>query len=221
MKNFPCVAAFCAALAAPHGAALADAAHSGSTGSAGLSVVLGGVMAVEAVSLASVPERRIQRIAASYAPPGSGGDPRITDAGQLSAMEPPRGEGEWRCLTEALYFEARGEEAVGQYAVAEVILNRVDHAGYPDTVCGVVNQGTGRRHACQFAYTCDGRLEIIHDTAAWNRLGHVARIMLDGAPRDLTHGATHYHATSVTPRWARRYPRTAQYGKHFFYRQQY
>ena len=41
------------------------------------------------------------------------------------------GDAEWQCLTEALYFEARGESLEGQFAVAEVILNRVDSPLYP------------------------------------------------------------------------------------------
>ena len=100
-------------------------------------------------------------------------------------------------------------------------MNRVDHANYPDTVCEVVNQGTGRRYACQFTYTCDGIPEVVTDQRAWNRAGQIARIMMDGAPRNLTAGATHYHADYVNPRWASVYPRTARYGTHIFYRQQY
>jgi hypothetical protein len=152
---------------------------------------------------------------------GGRDDPRIMSEAALDQLRRPRGGREWQCLTEALYFEARGEPLVGQYAVAEVILNRVDHVNYPDSVCDVVTEGTGRRFACQFTYTCDGRPEEMTDPLALHRLGHVARIMLEGAPRDLTGGATHYHADWVTPRWARIYPRTADYGTHIFYRQQY
>ena len=227
---------FCAAAAgllvafAPRAAA--DVTYSSSGVAAGIGPMLGHVMGVEAASLASVPAARLQRLGAPFAPPrgrfgqgrgqGRGGaDPRVMTASGLAALGPSRGNRQWRCLTEALYFEARGEDVAGQYAVAEVILNRVDHANYPGTICEVVNEGTGRRNACQFTYTCDGRPEDVHDTAAWNRLGHIARIMMDGAPRDLTDGATHYHATWVNPNWARVYPRTAQYGGHVFYRQQY
>ena len=124
----------------------------------------------------------------------------------------------WQCLTEALYFEARGESVRGQFAVAEVILNRVDSHAYPDTVCAVVNQGTGRRYQCQFTYTCDGHAERVHERGAWARAGKIARLMLDGAPRALTHGATHYHTKAVSPRWSRAYPRTATIGVHHFYR---
>ena len=124
----------------------------------------------------------------------------------------------WRCLTEAIYFEARGESTRGQFAVAEVILNRVDSRVYPDTVCGVVTQGTGRKYACQFTYTCDGHSEKINEPKAYERVAKVARVMLDGGERALTSGATHYHTKAVNPRWARKFPRTASIGQHLFYR---
>lgn len=127
-------------------------------------------------------------------------------------------DAEWQCLSEALYFEARGESDDGLYAVGEVILNRVDSSAYPDTVCGVVNQGTGRLHACQFSYTCDGRPEVFNNSAAHERTTRIARDLLDGAPRDLTDGATHYHMYTVSPSWSRRFPRTTTIGVHHFYR---
>ncbi|WP_138468111.1 cell wall hydrolase [Poseidonocella sp. HB161398] len=126
---------------------------------------------------------------------------------------------EWHCLSEALYFEARGESVKGQFAVAEVILNRVKSNAYPDTVCGVVNQGTGRINACQFSYTCDGRAEVIGEKKAWKQVSKVAALMLRGAKSNLTKGATHYHTSAVRPRWARIFPRTASIGVHYFYRQ--
>jgi spore germination cell wall hydrolase CwlJ-like protein len=129
------------------------------------------------------------------------------------------GGAEWRCLSEALYFEARGESVRGIFAVAEVILNRVDSSSYPNSVCGVINQGTGRQFACQFTYTCDGRAEVVNEPAAFARVAQVARILIDGAPRDLTGGATHYHTRAVSPSWSRRFPRTATIGSHHFYRQ--
>ncbi|ETX16647.1 cell wall hydrolase SleB [Roseivivax halodurans JCM 10272] len=119
----------------------------------------------------------------------------------------------WQCLTEALYFEARGETLRGQFAVAEVILNRVDSPRYPGTVCGVVNQ------SCQFSYTCDGHPESMSETAARAQVGKVAALMLEGAPRELTEGATHYHTVAVNPRWASEFPMTTQIGVHRFYRQ--
>ncbi len=136
----------------------------------------------------------------------------------LSAQPIPKQDAQWNCLTEALYFEARGETVQGQFAVAEVILNRVDHPRFPNTICGVINQGTGKKYACQFTYTCDGREEVINERAIHDRLGRIARAMMDGAPRDLTHGATHYHTTAVAPRWASKFQKTASIGVHRFYR---
>lgn len=132
----------------------------------------------------------------------------------------PKGKGgkQWGCLAQALYFEARGESIKGQVAVAEVIMNRVDSSRFPDTVCGVVNQGTGRKYACQFTYTCDGRAEHINEPAAYARVGKIARAMLSGLPRALTHGATHYHTTAVSPKWARVFDHTTTIGVHKFYR---
>ena len=143
----------------------------------------------------------------------------LYDTATLDSMPSASGGAQWECLAEALYFEARGESLKGQFAVGEVILNRVDSSSYPNSVCGVVNQGTGRLHACQFSYTCDGRAEAINERGAWEEVGKVARLLLDGAPRDLTAGATHYHTRNVNPSWARRFPQTAAIDSHLFYRQ--
>ncbi|WP_171006783.1 cell wall hydrolase [Shimia litoralis] len=130
-----------------------------------------------------------------------------------------KGDAEWQCLSEALYFEARGESVKGQFAVAEVIMNRVDHDYYPSSLCGVIKQGTGRKYQCQFTFTCDGVSEKINEPAAYDRVGKVARLIIDGAPRELTSGATHYHTKAVNPSWARKFKRTATIGVHHFYRQ--
>ncbi len=127
---------------------------------------------------------------------------------------------EWQCLSEALYFEARGESVKGQFAVAEVIMNRAGHASFPNSVCGVINQGTasGRKYQCQFTYNCDGVSNKIREQAAYERVGKVASLLLDGAPKQLTDGATHYHTKAVNPRWSRTFARTTTIGVHHFYR---
>jgi len=137
---------------------------------------------------------------------------------ELDARPVATGGADWQCLSEALYFEARGEALKGQIAVAEVILNRVDSKKFPSSVCGVIRQGTGRKHACQFSYTCDGLPEHIREPAAYERVGKVARMMLDGAPRGLSGGALFYHTTAVNPRWARVFQRTTRLGVHLFYK---
>lgn len=133
----------------------------------------------------------------------------------LMSRPAPEGDAEWQCLTEALYFEARGESLEGQIAVAEVILNRVDSPLYPRTVCGVVKQRGGG--GCQFSYVCNGRTKMREKGAA-DLAGRIARAMLDGAPRILTDGATHFHTRAVRPSWSKRFPKTAAIGAHLFYR---
>jgi spore germination cell wall hydrolase CwlJ-like protein len=93
----------------------------------------------------------------------------------LMAQPTPTGGADWQCLTEALYFEARGESLQGQIAVAEVILNRVDSPLYPRTVCGVVKQrGSG---GCQFSYICDGRTDRMRERQAADVAGRIAQAM--------------------------------------------
>ena len=124
-----------------------------------------------------------------------------------------------RCLQEAIYHEARGEDILGQYAVAEVILNRVDLPNFPDDVCGVVRQNAHRTNACQFSYACNGRSLEMRDADARRLAGAIAQVLLSGAPRELTEGATHFHTTAVRPSWAARFHQTARYGAHVFYRE--
>jgi spore germination cell wall hydrolase CwlJ-like protein len=136
----------------------------------------------------------------------------------LDAQPKAKGGDEWRCLAEALYFEARGETVKGQFAVAEVILNRVESQRFPSSACGVIHQGTGKKYQCQFTYTCDGHKEVIREQQAYERVAKVARAALDGRAPDLTEGATHYHTRAVNPAWARTYTKTAEIGFHIFYR---
>lgn len=189
-----------------------------------LNATFASVMGTERSALRSLSPGRVRALggpftgngAASAHGEGDGDAPY--SAAELDAMPTARGNRQWGCLTEALYFEARGEITAGQFAVAEVILNRVDSPDYPDTICGVVNEGANQRNACQFSYRCDGIPEVVREPAIQRRLGKIARIMMDGGPRNLTGGATNYHAVSVSPSWARVYPQTAQIGDHLFYR---
>ena len=123
-----------------------------------------------------------------------------------------------QCLAEAIYFEARGEPLHGQFAVAEVILNRVEASEFPDSVCTVVRQGARSGGACQFSFACDGNSLRMHEREAHRQAAKIADLMLRGAPRALTDGATHFHARHVNPRWSRVFPRTAEIGAHLFYR---
>lgn len=188
-----------------------------------LSSRLAALLGQEREALAVVPDARMAELTTLPAPAVRNLPTTATNfeysRAYLASVPRQSGGAQWACLTEALYFEARGETVRGLFAVGEVILNRVDSNAYPNSLCGVINQGTGRKHACQFSYTCDGHAEVIHEPAAYTKVGKIARILIDGAPRNLTSGATHYHTKAVSPSWARRFPRTATIGFHYFYRQ--
>ena len=188
-----------------------------------LSARLGQVLGQERQALQIVPDTRLSALTAvpesarRTAIPADG-DAVMTEA-FLSSMTAPTGNAEWECLADALYFEARGESIQGIFAVGEVIMNRVDSAEYPNTICGVVHQGTGKKFACQFTWTCDNNSDAIGNKTAFARVGKVAKLLIDGLPRRLTAGATHYHTKAVHPSWANRFPRVASIGAHVFYKQ--
>jgi hypothetical protein len=123
-----------------------------------------------------------------------------------------------RCLTMAVYYEAASEPDAGQRAVAQVVLNRVAHPAYPDTVCGVVFQGSERRTGCQFSFTCDGALARKPARMWWDRAAAVARAALAGAVYAPVGLATHYHTVQIHPYWADSLDHVGTIGAHRFYR---
>ena len=128
-----------------------------------------------------------------------------------------RARADLECLTGAVYFEARGESAQGQYAVAQVVMNRVKHPAYPKSVCAVVYQGAGRS-GCQFSFACDGSMRKGREAEAWGRARQIAARALAGATVANIGPATHFHTTAVSPMWAPQMMRVAQVGTHVFYR---
>jgi spore germination cell wall hydrolase CwlJ-like protein len=134
-----------------------------------------------------------------------------------AARKPTRAR-ELDCLAEAVYYEARGEDPQGQYAVAQVVMNRVHHPAFPKTVCGVVYQGAGHR-GCQFSFACDGsRSGRRREASAWTRARRVAARALSGVAVAEIGSATHFHTTGVAPAWGPQMRRVAQVGMHIFYR---
>jgi N-acetylmuramoyl-L-alanine amidase len=119
-----------------------------------------------------------------------------------------------RCLAEAVYYEAKGEPRRGQEAVAEVVANRVASRAYPNTFCGVVYQRSGR--VCQFSWACSGRRAP--NGLQWQRANDIAERVVDGWQPRVAVGATHFHATFVSPSWSRVYRRVTSIGGHIFYR---
>ena len=144
------------------------------------------------------------------------------------------------CLAQNVYFEAKSEPLAGQYAVADVVLNRVKDTRYPNTICEVVKEGPikeswkTRQHAdlpddqrvyfpkrnkCQFSWYCDGKPDTIRDGDAWRQAQIVAyRITYNERHRGLTEGATHYHADYVHPKWASTLQLVGRIATHIFYR---
>jgi len=125
---------------------------------------------------------------------------------------------EKQCLAEAVYYEARSETRSGQKAVAEVVLNRVASKHFPNSVCGVVYEGSGRKTGCQFSFTCDGSMDIAPKGKSWERSQDIASLVLTGGVTPFTNRATHYHTTAVKPKWAKNMRMTKRVGSHVFYR---
>lgn len=121
------------------------------------------------------------------------------------------------CLTTAIYYEAASEPDDGQAAVAQVILNRVRHPTFPNTVCGVIYQGSDRK-GCQFSYACDGAMARKPSATGWNRARRAADLALSGRVFAPVGMATHYHTYAVTPYWNKSLVMTGVYGAHFFHR---
>lgn len=126
---------------------------------------------------------------------------------------------QYRCLAQAVYFEARGEPDMGKHAVAHVVLNRLKDDRYPNTICGVVFQNQHLRHRCQFSFACDGLSDTPRESQAWHRSLQVALEALAGASEDITLASTHFHARYVEPVWASQLKPTIQVGAHLFYQE--
>lgn len=127
-------------------------------------------------------------------------------------------EKELWCMATAIYFEARGESYRGQIAVGQVVMNRVAHRLYPDTICTVVFQNEHMRNACQFSFACDGIPETVNEGKAWAQAEEIAKGVVNGSLYLAEVGkATHYHANYVYPHWAPRLKRLTKIGAHIFY----
>ncbi len=122
------------------------------------------------------------------------------------------------CLAQAVYFEARGEPLIGQVAIAEVILNRVASARYPDTACKVVFQNKHLKNRCQFSFACDGKSDRPRDIRSWEHSLKVVALVMAGERSGVARRATHYHASYVAPRWRKSLDKVGEVGRHIFYR---
>jgi len=129
------------------------------------------------------------------------------------------------CLALNIYYEARSSNRADRMSVADVVINRVNHTYYPNTICEVVQQGkqhaSGQmvRNKCQFSWYCDGKSDWPTNMDAWVEAQQIAyNMMVHNDARGITEGATHYHATYVSPAWARDFALVGRIGEHIFYR---
>ena len=132
------------------------------------------------------------------------------------------------CMAKNIYFEAGNQPLAGKVAVAQVVLNRMEHSSYPSDICGVVYQAKWRtnwkgeevpvRHQCQFSWFCDGKSDEPLDTDTFYESYKVAHDVIMGKYPDITEGATHYHSLYVDPYWADTLNETVQITDHIFYR---
>jgi len=116
------------------------------------------------------------------------------------------------CLAKNIYFESGNQPLAGKIAVAQVVLNRMEHKSYPKDVCGVVYDAKWRtdwrgkevpvRNMCQFSWFCDGKSDEPLDTKTWELSLEVAYDVLWRHYPDITEGATHYHTLYVDPYWS-------------------
>jgi spore germination cell wall hydrolase CwlJ-like protein len=119
------------------------------------------------------------------------------------------------CMAKNAYFEARGEGDGGIDRVNDVVLNRAaDMARYPDGPCQVITERG------QFSWYSDGKDHGIKDMVSYNhiytRSYNKYLYRKAGIVPDLTNGATHYHAESVSPKW--KWAFLGRFGHHLFYR---
>ena len=131
------------------------------------------------------------------------------------------------CMAFNIYHEANNQSMLGQLAVGQVVMNRVEDSRFPNTVCEVVKEAVTYKntdkpvlHKCQFSWYCDGKKdEPNYDSKSWSKALKYAVVVLGGdITLDFTDGATHYHATYVRPAWAKTKTRTTRIDRHIFYR---
>ncbi|QIK38476.1 cell wall hydrolase [Caldichromatium japonicum] len=130
----------------------------------------------------------------------------------------PTADPELQCLALNIYHEARSEPELGQIAVAQVTLNRVQSPAFPGSICAVVKQGEPMPGRCQFSWWCDGRPDRPTEPIAWQQALAISKRVITDKVVDPTQGALYYHTTSVKPDWAGRFKRTTRIGRHLFYR---
>ncbi len=118
------------------------------------------------------------------------------------------------CLARTIYWEARGTDIAGMEGVANVVMNRVGHEGFPETVCEVAKQGQ-EKGACQFSWWCDGRPDDAKEDESYAIAKDITRKALNLQLKDRTNGALYFHHRDVTPYWSDEYIKTVEIEEFF------
>ena len=115
------------------------------------------------------------------------------------------GSGDLDLLARLISAEARGEPYIGQVAVGAVVLNRVEHPSFPNTISGVIYQPG--------AFSCldDGQFNQPVAESAYR----AAREAMNGY--DPSYGAIYYfNPVTATSAWIWSRPLIVEIGKHRF-----
>ena len=189
-------------------------------------VVLGGCQPKEQPPAANGPEATEKKAEALEENAAAGGDKTAPSSSEIigkpeaQAVDPDgkeRLDDAITCLARTIYWEARGEKAASMEAVANVVMNRLGHKGFPKTICAVVRQGN-EHGACQFSWWCDGRSDQAKEDEAYATAKEIARRALNLQLPDRTEGALYFHHRNVTPGWSREYTETVAIGDFVFYK---
>ena len=134
------------------------------------------------------------------------------------------------CLALNMYWEAKNQSMIGQLAVGQVVMNRVEDSRFPNSVCEVVYQGLHwpsghpKRDRCQFSWYCDGKVDNVANKRAYKESDKIAFLAIESYNAiktkglDITEGARYYHTYAVSPRWSKTFPKVGRIGDHIFYR---
>ncbi|WP_227367687.1 cell wall hydrolase [Halomonas sp. M20] len=181
------------------------------------------VFAVDRVQRAEVAKEKAEALEQAVATEGSDVNPPdsliITKPG-VQAVDPTGRaplDDAITCLARSIYWEARGESVEAMEAVADVVINRLAHEGFPDTVCEVVRQG-GEQGSCQFSWWCDGRMDHAENEQAYATAKEISRRALNGQLEDRIDGALYFHHRQISPGWGRNFIKTNQIDDLVFYK---
>ncbi|HEY2050016.1 MAG TPA: cell wall hydrolase [Caulobacteraceae bacterium] len=166
------------------------------------------------IAMSTMTEPPASTVSTTTKPPASMGRIAQFQAAAAAWTHPARGR-DLDCLSQAVYYEARGESAAGQAAVAQVVLNRAHDPAYPKSVCAVVYQPASSG-GCQFTFVCDGAMARPLEPLAWRRAREVASRALQGYVMRAVGRALNFHAADASAD-AKAGTTVARLGNHVFF----